>query len=61
MKINDKVMCESKATYGSNGEKAGNWTTISEMSVCGERQPIPVKKGDQIIVQTSFDFEEHPA
>jgi hypothetical protein len=61
VKLNGSILCESKAVYGGNGEKAGNWTTISSMTMCGDKQPLAVKKGDQITVETLFDFERYPA
>jgi hypothetical protein len=61
MKNNDKVTCESKAKYGGANEVAGDWETISSMGSCADRTPIPLKKGDILTLETSFDFDLHPA
>lgn len=62
MYLNDKEICSSKAEYGGAGGtmKAGEkeWTTISRMSDCLE--PIPVKKGDYLRLEASYDTVKHP-
>ena len=61
MKNNNKVVCESKAIYGGENKKAGDWETISSMGSCADRIPIPVKKGDIVTLETSYDFDLHHA
>jgi hypothetical protein len=58
---NGKLICSSQATYGGKNEVSGDWATISEMETCGDRVPIPVTKGDVIALETSYDFDLHPA
>jgi hypothetical protein len=61
MTNNGKVICSSQATYGGENKVSGEWATISEMAGCAERVPIPVKKGDVVALETSYDFVLHPA
>jgi hypothetical protein len=61
MKNNDKIICDSKAKYGGEGKVSGSWETISEMASCADRVPISVKKGDILTLETSYDFDLHPA
>jgi hypothetical protein len=62
MTINGKEVCNSLATYGGseatliNGGK--KWETLSSMSECGNA--IPVKKGDMVKLEASFDTHAHP-
>jgi hypothetical protein len=60
--INDRFVCDSKATYGGsvstttvNGEQ---WNTISSMSFCDG--PIPVKKGDGLSMVVEYNLKKHP-
>jgi hypothetical protein len=60
--LNDKLVCESKPTYGGpqgtfhrNGT---TWETISAMSLCD--LAIPVKKGDYISLESVYDLVRHP-
>jgi Stress up-regulated Nod 19 len=61
LKANDQVICESKAKYGGENKVSGDWETISSMGSCAYTTPIPIKKGDVLTIETSFDFELHPA
>jgi len=61
--VNEKNVCISNATYGTSytGELANNgkkWTTISKMSDCSNI--IPVKKGDVIKLEATYNEKEHP-
>jgi hypothetical protein len=63
MKVNDRLICDSRATYG--GEKgtlkttnSKVWETISSISECTE--PIKVSKGDNITIQANYDLQKHP-
>jgi hypothetical protein len=59
--LNDKVICDSYATYGgdnatlSNGK---NWETILSMSECNE--PVKVKAGDMLSTTAIYDTSKHP-
>ncbi|KAF2395731.1 hypothetical protein EJ06DRAFT_534661 [Trichodelitschia bisporula] len=60
--VNGKLVCDSRATYGSAGSKlivnGKEWKTISKMSECTE--PIPLKKGDKIRLEAGWDNVAHP-
>ena len=61
--VNGKKACESMAEYGGPGSvrttKDGRkWKTISAMGSCYE--PVPVKKGDKVEIEASYDLEKHP-
>ena len=61
--LNDKKICTSEAVYGSTlGSDAPgatkNWTTITKMTECNE--VIPVKVGDKLRVDASYDKVAHP-
>jgi hypothetical protein len=58
---NGKPICDSKALYGGANKVSGSWETISEMKECGDIEDIVVRKGDNITVEASYDFEMHPA
>jgi hypothetical protein len=60
--LNDKFVCNSTATYGGkegtvrmNGTE---WQTISSMSEC--REPLKVKKGDNISMKSFYNTIKHP-
>ena len=59
--LNGKSVCISKAVYGTKmkSENGKEWTTISAMTDCLD--PIPVKKGDKIVLETKFDEISHPS
>jgi hypothetical protein len=46
------TQCESKGVY--NGGKG----SLTDMTVCQE--PIPVKKGDMLVITAKYDLEAHP-
>jgi hypothetical protein len=58
--LNDKPICTSKAVYGTklNDPSGREWTTISKMTDCVD--PVYVKKGDRIALETKFDEVSHP-
>jgi hypothetical protein len=60
--VNDKLYCSSKAIYGGEGGEINidgkKWATISKMTECNE--PIPVKKGDKLKVQATYNTIAHP-
>jgi hypothetical protein len=62
MRINDKLVCQSNATYGGGGAQTivdgKEWQTITKMSTCEE--PITVKKGDNVVIAAGYDTEKHP-
>jgi hypothetical protein len=62
MRVNDKLVCQSNATYGGAGSSTivngKEWQTITQMSTCAG--PIPVKKGDNVIIAAGYDTEKHP-
>jgi hypothetical protein len=62
MRINNNVVCTSNATYGGAGSSTiingKEWQTITKMSECAG--PIPVKKGDQVLISAGYDTEKHP-
>jgi hypothetical protein len=63
VRLNNREICVSKAHYGStvrveDSNVPSNWTTISSMSECDDI--IPVKKGDTIAVDASWDKAAHP-
>jgi hypothetical protein len=64
LKINDKVVCDSRATYGGEGHTTKTddgkiWETIAESSYCPET--IKVIKGDKIYMQANYDVSLHPS
>ncbi|KAE9982516.1 hypothetical protein EG328_010798 [Venturia inaequalis] len=63
MSINGNVVCQSNATYGGAGSSTivdgKEWQTITKMSTCAG--PIPVKKGDNVVIAAGYDTEKHPA
>jgi hypothetical protein len=64
LKINDKEVCNSKASYGGEGHvtktpDGRTWETIRETSTCYD--PIKVKKGDKIYMQANYDLDLHPS
>jgi Stress up-regulated Nod 19 len=62
LKINDKVVCDSKAEYGGSGtfkgENGKDVQALSGMKECND--PVPVKKGDRLSIEAYFDLEKHP-
>jgi hypothetical protein len=61
--INDKVVCNSVATYGGAestlvGNDGKKWETINAMSECND--PVKVKKGDVVQLEAAFDTIAHP-
>jgi hypothetical protein len=64
IKINDKLICVSKAMYGgpghiTTGPDGKDWATIAETTRCPEA--IKVAKGDRVMLEARFDFDAHPA
>jgi hypothetical protein len=64
LKINDKVVCDSKATYGGLGHTATTadgkkWETIATTSTCLE--PVKVSKGDKLYMEAHYDLDLHPS
>jgi len=62
--VNGKLACVSKAEYGGPGHTAigpdgKEWTTIAETKPCPEA--LKVSKGDKIMLEAKFDFDQHPA
>lgn len=62
--VNDKLICDSKAIYGGQaGTRTGAngevWETMSGVVECTE--PIQVKKGDRVYLQSNYDLVKHPA
>jgi hypothetical protein len=59
--LNDYQVCSSNATYGGDGATTAvggkNWETISKMT--GRNDPIKVKKGDYIKIESQYYFELH--
>jgi len=63
VKINDKVVCDSKALYGGPGHvgkttDGKSWETIRDMVTCPEG--VIVKKGDKIALTANYDIVAHP-
>jgi hypothetical protein len=62
MRINDKLVCSSNATYGGEGHKTvvdgKEWETITKMSECLD--PIEVKRGDRVKIAATYDTAAHP-
>jgi hypothetical protein len=60
--VNNVLKCTSNAVYGGEGGKLSLdgkvWETISKMTECNE--PIPVKAGDVIKVEGTYDTKAHP-
>lgn len=61
-KVNDKVVCDSKAIYG-RGQKlksddGKDVDALNGMVECTD--PVPVKRGDQIYLEAGFDLDMHP-
>jgi hypothetical protein len=59
LKINDKVICTSKAQYAKGGKEAGFYDALNGMNVCTDVNPV--KKGDKIAVVAQYDLVKHPA
>jgi Stress up-regulated Nod 19 len=64
LKINEKEVCDSKATYGGEGHTAKTpdgkvWETIATTSTCLE--PIKVAKGDKLYMEAHYDLDLHPS
>jgi hypothetical protein len=61
-KVNDKVVCDSKAIYGRGqklkGDDGKDFDALNGMVECTD--PVPVKRGDQIYLEAGFDLEKHP-
>jgi hypothetical protein len=61
-KVNDKVVCDSKAIYGRGQKFKGNdgkdFDALNGMVECTD--PVPVKRGDQIYLEAGFDLDKHP-
>jgi hypothetical protein len=62
LSINGKEYCNSKALYGGKGGTltidGKSWETIRQMEECNV--PFPVKKGDVLKVEASYDTKAHP-
>jgi hypothetical protein len=63
LKVNDKLVCESKALYGGEGFVSQTpdgqiWETLRESTKCED--PIRVNKGDRIYMEANFDLDLHP-
>jgi hypothetical protein len=62
LKVNDKVVCDSKAEYGASGTfkdaEGKEFKALSGMKECNE--PIAVKKGDKLAIEAYFDLDQHP-
>jgi Stress up-regulated Nod 19 len=59
--LNDKIICDSKATYGGDNGTSPNgnrWETIVSMGECNT--PIPVKAGDYLSTTAIYDTTKHP-
>jgi hypothetical protein len=64
IKVNDKVVCDSRALYGGPGHVGRTsdgraWETIRDMVTCPEG--VIVKKGDKIALNANYDLIAHPA
>ncbi|KAF2670695.1 hypothetical protein BT63DRAFT_438319 [Microthyrium microscopicum] len=56
--VNGKEICTSQPEYfGKAGD--AKWDTIKEMTTC--KDPIPVKKGDKLVIDAGYDLNKHPA
>jgi hypothetical protein len=62
LKVNDKVVCDSKAEYGTRGTfKADDGREIQALSGMKEcNEPLSVKRGDRLSIEAYFDLEKHP-
>ena len=62
LKINGKMICDSKAQYGGDGtfkgEDGKEFPALSGMNECTE--PFAVKKGDILEIEAYFDLDKHP-
>jgi hypothetical protein len=59
--VNNRTICTSEASYGTSGSLSVDgkpWTTISKMSECLD--PVPVKKGDVVRLEVTYDEIAHP-
>ena len=63
-KLNNQVICDSKAIYkaeavGNTGGKSGGGMSgmLSDMSLC--MKSIDVKKGDILSMEANYDMEKH--
>ena len=64
LKINDKIVCNSKTTYGGPGHVGKTsdgkvWETIQKTSSCDD--PVKVKKGDKVYMEANYDLDLHPS
>ncbi|KAF2668108.1 hypothetical protein BT63DRAFT_415609 [Microthyrium microscopicum] len=61
-KINGKEICSSFAKYGGAASDPNNpgEGTINEMTYCYPKEPMKVKKGDNMTLEASYDLEKHP-
>jgi hypothetical protein len=64
LKINDKLVCDSKAEYGGEGHTSKTsdgkvWETIRATSTCED--PVKVTKGDKVYMQANYDVGLHPS
>jgi hypothetical protein len=64
VKVNDKMVCNSRAFYGGPGHvgktsDGKTWETISDMVTCPEG--VVVRKGDKISLNANYDLDAHPA
>jgi hypothetical protein len=64
LKVNGKVICESKAVYNAANIADGGAKTvggmsgmISDMTMCVE--PVDVKKGDVVSMEADYDTDLH--
>jgi hypothetical protein len=58
--LNDKVVCESKAIYGQDGNTSVNgerWETITSYEPCVG--PIRTKAGDKLSISSDYDVRKH--
>jgi len=63
VKLNDKVVCDSKAEYGGPGHEGKSpegkaWSTLASTTAC--EKPIKVSKGDQLAITANFNLEKYP-
>jgi hypothetical protein len=63
-RVNDKEVCNSKATYGGEGHTGHTsdgkvWETIRTTSLCDV--PLKVTKGDKVYMEAHYDLDLHPS
>jgi hypothetical protein len=57
--LNGKTICDSHAIYGKEmGADAQDWAVITKMEQC--TQPVPVKKGDILQMNSFYDTQKYP-